>query len=102
MTLPVVLVLCASVIATGLADYRWWRVAQREHYLAGSVSRFALRWWAGFGPNRLLGIAAVLGAVLAPVSPFTALVGLVAVAVGPFRFPLRGRAPGPIAWTTRL
>lgn len=102
MTLPVALVLLASVIATGLADYRWWRVAQREHYLAGSVSRFALRWWVGLGPNRLLAIAAVLGTVLAPVSPFTALVGLVAVAVGPFRFPVRGRSPGPTAWTTRL
>ena len=24
---------------------RWLRVAQREHYIAGSVTRFALRWW---------------------------------------------------------
>ena len=102
MTLPVVIVLLASVVATGLADYRWWRVAQREHYLAGSASRFALRWWVRLGPNRLLALAAVLGTVLAPISPFTALVGLMAVAVGPFRFPLRGRAPGPVVWTTRL
>ncbi|GAC1517453.1 MAG: hypothetical protein NVS1B12_02840 [Acidimicrobiales bacterium] len=102
MTAPIVLVVVASVVATGLADYRWLRVAQREHYLAGSVSRFALRWWVRIGPNRLLALAAVLGTVLAPVSPFTALVGLLAVGVGPFRFPLRGRAPGPMVWTPRL
>ena len=102
MTLPIVSVLVACVIATGLADFRWLRVAQREHYLAGSASRFALRWWVRMGPNRLLAVAAVLGTVLAPVSPFTALVGLLAVGVGPFRFPLRGRAPGPVVWTPRL
>ena len=34
------------VAACGPAGLRWLRVAQREHYLAGSVSRFAGRWWA--------------------------------------------------------
>jgi UDP-N-acetylmuramoyl-tripeptide--D-alanyl-D-alanine ligase len=28
-----------------LDGVRWLRVAQREHYLAGSVTRFAARWW---------------------------------------------------------
>ena len=27
------------------AGLRWLRVAQREHYLAGSTTRFAVRWW---------------------------------------------------------
>ena len=102
MTFPDAVALAAAIAATGLADYRWWRVAQREHYIAGSVTRFALRWWVRLGPNRLLALAAVLGTVLAPVSPFTAIVGAVAVAIGPFRYPLRGRAPGPVAWTARL
>ncbi len=99
MTLAATLV---ALAATGLADFRWLRVAQREHYLAGSVTRFAIRWWIGLGPNRVLTAAAVLGAVLAPLSPFAALVGAAAVAVGPFRFPFVGRAPGPVVWTTRL
>ncbi|GAC1536778.1 MAG: UDP-N-acetylmuramoylalanyl-D-glutamyl-2,6-diaminopimelate--D-alanyl-D-alanine ligase [Acidimicrobiales bacterium] len=102
MTAVVALVVVVGVVSAGLADFRWLRVAQREHYLSGSVTTFALRWWVRLGPNRLLAVAAVLGTVLSPLSPFTALVGLVAIAVGPFRFPLRGRAPGPVVWTKRL
>ncbi len=38
------------------AGLRWLRVAQREHYLAGSVLRFAGRWWGStplnLGPGR--------------------------------------------------
>jgi len=92
----------AAAAAAGLADVRWWRVAQREHYLAGSATRFALRWWLGFGPSRVLGAAAVIGVVLSPLSPFAGLAGVLAVAVGPFRYPVRGRAPGPLVWTVRL
>ena len=36
---------------------RWLRVGQREHYLAGSVTRFAFRWWR-------LGYAAALAFLL--------------------------------------
>jgi len=92
----------AAAAAAGLADVRWWRAAQREHYLAGSATRFALRWWLGFGPNRVLGAAAVIGVVLSPLSPVAGLVGSLAVAAGPFRYPLRGRSPGPLVWTVRL
>ena len=102
MTALVAFVVVVGVIAAGLADFRWLRVAQREHYLPGAVTTFGLRWWVRLGPNRLLALAAVLGTVLSPLSPFTALVGLIAIAVGPFRFPLRGRAPGPVVWTKRL
>ncbi len=35
----------AAWVATVLSLVRWWRVAQREHYLPGRVSRFAFRWW---------------------------------------------------------
>ncbi|HUR78753.1 MAG TPA: Mur ligase family protein [Acidimicrobiales bacterium] len=36
----------AALQILALADaMRWLRVAQREHYLAGSVTRFARRWW---------------------------------------------------------
>jgi UDP-N-acetylmuramoyl-tripeptide--D-alanyl-D-alanine ligase len=85
-----------------LAGVRWLRVAQREHYQAGSASRFALRWWLGSGPNRLLFAIALAGVVLSPLSPLPAIAGGVAVEIGPFRMPLVGRAPGPLAWTRRL
>jgi UDP-N-acetylmuramoyl-tripeptide--D-alanyl-D-alanine ligase len=97
-----VLALAAAMIAASLASVRWLRVAQREHYLPGSATRFALRWWLGFGPNRVLLVAAVLGVVLSPASSLTAVVASLAVAAGPFRLSFLGRSPGRIAWTRRL
>jgi len=97
-----VVAIVAAVVATGLADFRWLRVAQREHYLPGSATRFALRWWAGFGPNVVLGAAAVGGVVGSPLSPFLALAAALAIGAGPLRFPLVGRSPGPLVWTPRL
>ena len=87
----------AAAVASGL---RWLRVAQREHYLAGSASRFAVRWW-GTGPNLLLALAVVLGIVLAARAPLAAVAGCAALAVGPFGLSLRGRT-SPLAWTRRL
>ncbi len=90
-----------SVVAACLAGIRWLRVAQREHYLPGSVIRFARRWWS-IGPNRLLGGAAVLGLLgaAAKVAP-AGLVAAAAVAVGPFGLALRGRT-SRLVWTRRL
>jgi len=87
-------------VATTLAALRWLRVAQREHYLAGSVSRFALRWWRE-GPNLVLGLAVVLGILLAAKAPLAAVAGAAALATGPFGLSLRGRTSA-LAWTTRL
>ncbi|MBA2608650.1 MAG: hypothetical protein H0U92_06915, partial [Actinobacteria bacterium] len=41
----------AALLVIALVDgVRWLRVAQREHYLSGSVTRFALRWrWVALG-----------------------------------------------------
>lgn len=95
------LLLAAALGATGIAGIRWLRVAQREHYLTGSVTRFAGRWWA-LGPNRLLGAAAVLALVAAAFSiPVAGLVAAAAIAVGPFGLGLRGRT-SPLHWTRRL
>ena len=91
----------AGLVAAALADWRWLLVAQREHYLAGSATRFALRWWRR-GPNLVLAGAAVLGVVLSPITPAAGIVGALAVAAGPFGFPVRPRSPGPLVWTTRL
>ena len=41
----------ASALALFPAGARWLRVAQREHYLPGSTTRFAWRWW-GMQPAR--------------------------------------------------
>jgi UDP-N-acetylmuramoyl-tripeptide--D-alanyl-D-alanine ligase len=98
MTIAAIVV---GLAATAVTDRKWLLVAQREHYLVGAATRFALRWWRT-GPNRLLAAAAVLGVVLSPLTPAVALVAALAVAVGPFGFPLRPRAPGPLAWTARL
>jgi UDP-N-acetylmuramoyl-tripeptide--D-alanyl-D-alanine ligase len=102
VTAAYVALLVVSVIAAGVADLRWLRVAQREHYLAGSASRFALRWWLGPGPNRVLAGAAALGGLLALVGlPEAGVVAAGAVAVGPFGLGLRGRT-AKLAWTRRL
>ncbi len=37
--------LVLGAVGCVVGGLRWLRVAQREHYIAGSVHRFALRWW---------------------------------------------------------
>ena len=55
MTLGQGLSVAAAVAGAVLAGLRWMRVAQREHYLSGSVTRFAWRWWVAWRPlNRLV------------------------------------------------
>jgi UDP-N-acetylmuramoyl-tripeptide--D-alanyl-D-alanine ligase len=90
-----------SLLATVLGGLRWLRVAQREHYLVGSVMRFARRWWS-LGPNRLLGGAAVVGLIGAAfrITP-AGIVAAVAVACGPLGLGVRGRT-SKLAWTRRL
>ena len=87
--------------ACGVAALRWLRVAQREHYLAGSTTRFAARWWRCTPANTTLfslGVVALLADFIWP------LAGLVAAAVGlvgPLGLGVRGRT-SPLAWTRRL
>ncbi|HLY83757.1 MAG TPA: Mur ligase family protein [Acidimicrobiales bacterium] len=95
------ILLAASLAALVIGAIRWLRVAQREHYLAGSVTRFARRWWSS-GPNRLLGAAGVVGLIAAAFKVIPAgLVAVGAVAVGPFGLSLRGRT-AKLHWTRRL
>jgi UDP-N-acetylmuramoyl-tripeptide--D-alanyl-D-alanine ligase len=95
-----VVVMAACSLAAVLAGVRWLRVAQREHYQPGAVSRFALRWWS----QDLTSIAgsdlALAGTVLAWRWPATGFVCAVVVAGGPPRLGLRGRT-APLAWTRR-
>ncbi len=92
-----VAVCAAAAVPAGL---RWLRIAQREHYLAPSVTRFAIRWW-GNGPiNLSLSVLSVIGVVG---SSFALWLGfLVPVAqFGPIGLSLAGRT-SPLAWTPRL
>ncbi len=102
MTVAYAALLVVSIIAAIPAGLRWLRVAQREHYLPGSATRFAGRWWFGPGPNRVLGVAGVLGVLLALAGlPEAGIVGAGSVIVGPFGLGLRGRT-AKLVWTRRL
>lgn len=89
------------VAATPLADLRWLRVAQREHYLGGSVTRFARRWWSLPPLNPWLFLVALAGAAASFVASASAIVTASAVVAGPAGLGLRGRT-SQLAWTRRL
>ena len=91
----------ACVVAIVPAGIRWLRVAQREHYLAGSCSRFAVRWWGRTPPNQVLTVVAVAGAGLAGRWPVAAVATGLVVIVGPWHLSLRGRTSA-LVWTRRL
>jgi UDP-N-acetylmuramoyl-tripeptide--D-alanyl-D-alanine ligase len=91
----------ACLVALLPAGIRWLRVAQREHYLAGSCSRFALRWWGRTPLNQLLALVALAGVVLCAHWPLAALGTALVVIVGPWGLSLRGRTSA-LVWTRRL
>ena len=88
----------AACVPAGL---RWLRVAQREHYLAGSVLRFAGRWWSSTLANKALATVALVAAVVSIRWPAAGVVVALVVALGPLGLSLRGRT-SPLAWTRRL
>ncbi|MEX0667700.1 MAG: UDP-N-acetylmuramoyl-tripeptide--D-alanyl-D-alanine ligase, partial [Acidimicrobiia bacterium] len=87
----------AAAVAGGL---RWLRVAQREHYMAGSVVRFARRWWLSSNLNFVLVGAAVIGVVGVWWWPPIGWLVL-ALVVGPVGLSVRGTS-SPLRWTARL
>ena len=92
------MILLATAAASAL---RWLRVVQREHYLAGSTTRFALRWWTCDIANVIL-IGVVVLSILATF--FTAYAGIavaIVLIVGPFGLPLKG-STSSLSWTDRL
>lgn len=98
MTVVVVLLFAVSAPIAGV---RWLRVAQREHYLAGETTRFAIRWWKTGPGNVALITIAVAAAVAALFIPWVAVVTIQVVAIGPLGLSMRGRT-SPLAWTRRL
>ncbi|HUZ21627.1 MAG TPA: Mur ligase family protein [Acidimicrobiales bacterium] len=100
MTALAAAALAACAGAAALALLRWARVAQREHYLSGAVSRFAWRWWSLGTWQAALGLVALASAVAAVVTPWPALVAAAAIAAGPVGLSARGRT-SPLRWTRR-
>jgi UDP-N-acetylmuramoyl-tripeptide--D-alanyl-D-alanine ligase len=94
-----------GTIACGLAvlpaGARWLRVAQREHYLPGSTTRFAWRWWSRPPPVAAMALIAVAAAAVAFAFPIVSLATAAVVVVGPPFLGVRGRT-SPLAFTRRL
>ena len=95
------LIAVAGLAAIILSALRWLRVAQREHYLPGSTSRFALRWWTTSEINMVGGILAIAGTIATSRWGAVAVVPVLVVAIGPVGLSPRGRT-SQLAWTRRL
>jgi hypothetical protein len=93
-------VTACCLVAASLAGLRWLLVAQREGWALGAATRWALRWWT-LEANGVVAVVAVASLAAAPVFRPAALTAALAVAAGPLGLPLRGRRPGPLAWTSR-
>lgn len=92
-----------SLAAIALAAIKWLRVAQREHYLAGSIVFMRRVWIAGRPVNVLEEVmlaGALAGYALAPDSLWP-LVGGAGMVVFPIGLGYRGRT-SPLNWTARL
>jgi UDP-N-acetylmuramoyl-tripeptide--D-alanyl-D-alanine ligase len=89
------------VVACIPAGLRWLRVAQREHYLAGSASRFAVRWWRATPVNTVFALVALAAGGLSLWWPVAGVITACAAAAGPLGLSLRGRT-SPLTWTARL
>ena len=89
------------VVAAAPGFLRWWRVAQREHYLAGSASRFAVRWWVRTAPNPAVLAVVVTCLGLSLVWPPAGWIAALAVGAGPIGLDVKGRT-SDLAWTARM
>jgi UDP-N-acetylmuramoyl-tripeptide--D-alanyl-D-alanine ligase len=88
-------------VAYLLSLLRWLRVAQREHYLFGTVTRFAGRWWRCRTGNLALFAVALGGLLIGLTVPAGTLVSAVALMLGPIGLSVRG-STAPLRWTPRL
>ncbi|RIK06075.1 MAG: hypothetical protein DCC49_11805 [Acidobacteria bacterium] len=89
-------------LALPIASLRWLRVCQREHYMGGYTTRFAIRWWLGSSPANLVALLVAAMAALAAVwTPVSALVTAGLVVVAPLGLGIRGRT-SKLVFTGRL
>lgn len=105
-----IVIVVVAVAAAASAGAKWLRVAQREHYIAGWVSRIALLWYQRSTPSAVLAAAIVLLVSIVlivqlsqPQRDFSWIlaVGLILVTE---QLPLGLRRRGssaPLAWTQR-
>jgi UDP-N-acetylmuramoyl-tripeptide--D-alanyl-D-alanine ligase len=84
-----------------LSGVRFLRVAQREHYIAGSATRFAWRWWRSSPANLAVFLAGLAGAVASVLNELLGLVTAAACALGPLGLGIKGRS-APLVWTRRM
>jgi UDP-N-acetylmuramoyl-tripeptide--D-alanyl-D-alanine ligase len=90
------------VVAAVPAGLRWLRVAQREHYLAGDVTRFAIRWWWGTRlVNGLMDGLAFVAVIWTTIDARYAFVVPIVAVIGPMGLAVRG-VTSPLGWTGRL
>jgi UDP-N-acetylmuramoyl-tripeptide--D-alanyl-D-alanine ligase len=91
----------ACVVGLVPAGARWLRVAQREHYIPDSCSRFAIRWWTSEPANRALAAVALIGVALSGLWPLSSLVTVAVAVVAPLHLSVSGRT-SPLVFTRRL
>jgi UDP-N-acetylmuramoyl-tripeptide--D-alanyl-D-alanine ligase len=94
------LLAAAALVATVPSGLRWLRIAQREHYAAGEVTRFAARWWRNGPINLLLDGLGFAGVILSTFDPRWGFFVVIAQ-IGPIGLSIRG-VTSPLAWTGRL
>ncbi len=96
------LLAASTLLASVPAGLRWLRVAQREHYLPGEVTRFSVRWWWRTGlVNGLLDGAALIATLWTTFDARYGFVVPVVAVIGPIGLSIRG-VTSPLAWTGRL
>ncbi len=100
MTLLELVVLAGCAVAVVLSGLRWVRVAQREHYLPGSVTRFAARWWRARPESSALAVLSVLAGLSATAWRWPALITAAVVGIGPLGLRVRGTT-SQLVWTRR-
>lgn len=87
-------------LASVPAGLRWLRVAQREHYLPGSVATFAGRWWTSSPINAGLLVVTLVALVGSWWSPWWGFL-VPAAQVGPVGLTIKGRTSA-LGWTGRM
>jgi UDP-N-acetylmuramoyl-tripeptide--D-alanyl-D-alanine ligase len=89
-------------VSTAMQGLRWLRVAQREHYIARSVPRFALRWMRQRSQIVMTTSLAVATVALWVCNPRLLVLGATIFGVvSPRGLTVKGRT-SPLNWTRRL
>ena len=83
MNLLYIFVLILLTLSSCLNSVRWGRIAQREHYISGYVTKFYFRWVRLVPFNNLYFFLAIILALLSLWSPYPALLLSVLTLVTP-------------------